>query len=66
MPESFMLDEVVVKVVTEKALLVEYEGEEHWIPISQIVLEETDVEMERGATGSLAITPWIAEQKKLL
>lgn len=65
MAEPVVLDDVVVKAVTEKALLVEYDDEEVWIPVSQIVLEETDVEFERGATGTLAITQWIAKEKGL-
>ena len=65
MDESVVLDGVVVKVVTEKALLIEYGDEEVWIPISQIDLSETDVEFERGAKGTLGITQWIAKQKGL-
>jgi hypothetical protein len=66
MSEPVILDEVVVKAVTAKALLVVYADAEMWIPISQIVTEETDVLFEKGATGALAITQWIATEKNLL
>lgn len=65
MAEPVLLEDVTVKAVTEKALLVEYGDEEVWIPVSQVVPEETDVEFERGATGTLAVTQWIAKEKGL-
>jgi len=65
MAEPVLLVDVEVKVVTEKALFVKYEDEEYWIPISQVVTDATDVDFERGATGTLAVTKWIADQKGL-
>ncbi len=65
MAEPVLLEDVTVKAVTEKALLVEYDDDEVWIPISQIVTEDTDVDFERGATGTLAVTQWIAKEKGL-
>ena len=65
MAEPVLLDDVEVKAVTEKALLVEYEEEEYWIPLSQVELEETEVKFDRGARGTLAITKWIAKEKGL-
>lgn len=41
---------------TGKALLVEYEGEEAWVPLSQVEYFDEDA-------GDLSLTRWIAEQK---
>ena len=51
-----------VKAVTEKALLCDIDGEEHWIPISQIKDYE---EMLIGDTGDIVVSKWIATQKGL-
>lgn len=55
---------VWVKKATEKALLVEVDGEEVWLPRSQIVEDESEA-LEEGDTGTLAITQWIAREKGL-
>lgn len=60
-----VLLEVRIKKTTGKAILCIVEDEEVWFPVSQIMLDDTDVELEEGATGTLAVTPWIAEQKGL-
>lgn len=61
--DTMTLHEVEVKAVSAKALLVEYEGEEHWIPVSQIDLPLTNVKFVKGAKGRLEITEWIAKEK---
>lgn len=48
---------------TDKALLVEIDGERHWIPKSQIV-DESEVYKEKQ-TGKLVITEWFAEKEGL-
>lgn len=49
---------------TEKAVLCEIDGEEHWIPRSQI---DDDSEVyEKGHEGTLVITEWLAIQKDLI
>jgi len=49
---------------SEKALLCVIDGEEMWIPHSQI---HVDSEVfEKGGSGKLVITRWIAEQKELV
>jgi hypothetical protein len=49
---------------TDSALLVEIEGEELWIPFSQI---HPDSEVDDpDQMGILVISNWIAEQKGLL
>ncbi len=61
-PEIFF--DVIVIAETEKALLCNIEGEEIWIPKSQI-LDESEV-IEKGDEGSLIITQWIASEKGLV
>jgi hypothetical protein len=52
-----------VKRVTEKALLIEYDGEEVWLPLSQVSEGEKYEEGDEEVTVS--ITEWIAKQKNL-
>jgi hypothetical protein len=48
---------------TDKALLVEVEGREIWIPQSQV---DDDSEVyEEGQTGTLIVSDWIADEKGL-
>lgn len=55
-----------VKRVTSKALLVEIDGEEKWIPKSQILDgSEIDGDAEVGASGTIIITAWCAREKGL-
>lgn len=47
--------------MTEKALLVEVDGEQTWVPRSQV---DDDSEVwEDGQEGTLTVSRWIAEQK---
>lgn len=55
------LDCVTVKKVTDKAMLLEFDGEEHWIPQSQISDPEDYEEGDEGC--SISISEWIAEQR---
>jgi hypothetical protein len=54
---------------TDKAVLVEYEGEEMWIPDSQID-EDSDIyagcDLTRGEEGTLICSEWIAKQKNMI
>lgn len=45
---------------TDNAVLIEVEGEEHWIPLSQVS------EMHKGKAGKIVMTQWIANQKGLI
>lgn len=57
-------DDVLALRETEKGLLVQYEGEEFWVPKSQI---SSDSEVsEKDDQGVLAIPEWLAEEKGLL
>jgi hypothetical protein len=62
--ETVTID-VVVKRVSERAVLVETDGEDIWIPKSQIDADASEVKLEKGEAGVLTITKWIAEQKGL-
>jgi len=50
---------------TDAALLVEVDGEEIWIPKSQIDLSVSEV-TGVGDRGTLVITRWIAQKKNLI
>ncbi len=54
-----------VKKVTEKAILFVIDGEEVWLPISQISPEDVDSYAEGDGEGSVSITDWIAHEKGL-
>lgn len=62
--------DVTVKAESEKgsndsgALLCLIDGEEIWIPKSQIT-DDSEV-YETGTEGTLVVTEWIAEQKGLV
>lgn len=58
------IDGVVCKHETDAALLCVIDGDEHWIPKSQI---DDDSEVyEKDGEGTLVVTQWIAEQKGLI
>lgn len=52
-----------VERITEKAILFVIEGEQCWLPISQIAPEDRDQYEVGDVDGSVSITPWIASQK---
>lgn len=55
------LEDCDVLRVTGKAILVFFEGEQHWFPKSQV--SEAD-KYEEGDSGlTVSVTTWIAEQK---
>lgn len=52
-----------IVAVTDKAVLIEYEDEQHWIPISQLADGE-DHSFERGDEDvTVSVSAWIAKQK---
>jgi hypothetical protein len=59
--------EVTVLSLTDKAVRVQVEetADVHWVPISVVDLDETDVEFERGAKGTLAVAEWFAKKEGL-
>lgn len=57
-------DNVQVKAASDKALLCVIEGEEYWIPQTQI---DDDSEVyKKGDEGKLVVNRWIAKQKGLV
>ena len=58
-------DDVKVKRATDKAILVEIDGEEHWIPKSHVHddSEVWDDAPDARGPGRLVVSQWIAEQK---
>ena len=54
-----------VAKITEKAMLVEIDGEEVWLPLSQISPEDRDQYQEGDEDVSMCITEWIAKEKGL-
>jgi hypothetical protein len=57
------VDDCVCSIATAKAILVVCEGEEAWIPSSQ-VHEDSEV-YKPGTDGTLVIPRWVAEMKEL-
>ena len=57
---------VVCKKATAKALLVEIDGEDYWIPLSQIHDDSEVFDDDKNADGKLVVTEWIAQQKGLV
>lgn len=56
---------VTVVKESDKALLLLIDGEEHWMPKSQID-EDSEVWNEKTSGGTLVISEWICLQKKLI
>lgn len=58
--------EVICVATTDNAAFLEFldEGEQHWIPFSQI--EDNGEDLVRGYEGPVYITAWIAEKKGLI
>jgi hypothetical protein len=56
--------DVKCKASTDKACLCDIDGEEVWIPLSQI--DEDSEVWDYEDEGTLVITRWIAEQRGLV
>ena len=74
MSKGWMTFEAIFLRETEKALLVDVEGEELWVPWSQVDCEQsnftpgcaTEGNVKEGDVGSLVLSRWLAEQKGLV
>ncbi len=53
--------ECVRKYETENAVLIDVDGEEVWIPLSQV----ESMHFDRLGNGTIVISDWIAKQKGL-
>jgi len=58
--ESVTLEGVRCKAATDKALLCVIDGDEHWIPQSQVTAD-SEV-FETGGEGKLIVTAWYAQK----
>lgn len=61
MSETHSIKEAECVKESTDAILVLFDGEEHWIPKSQID-PESEVQGE-GDDGELIVTQWLAEQR---
>jgi CMP-2-keto-3-deoxyoctulosonic acid synthetase len=50
---------------TDKAILVNIEGEETWIPKS-VILDQSEVYSEKNGNGTLIVKYWWAEKEGLI
>lgn len=58
------IEDVVCIAETDKAILCVIDGDEVWLPLSQV---DDDSEVyQKGGEGSLVITEYIAREKKLV
>lgn len=55
------LESCTVRRVTDKAMLVAYDDEDIWLPLSQVSQAEQYEAGDEGVT--ISVTEWIAEQK---
>lgn len=62
--EKATFEDIEVKRETDAAILVEIEGEEYWIPKSQI--DDDSEVFTTGTSGKLVISEWIAKEKGLV
>lgn len=63
---SVAFEDVEVKHDSGKALLCLIDGEEYWIPQSQITDDSEVYDAEGNSRGRLVVTEWIARQKGLV
>lgn len=62
--EVVEFEDVFCEAQTPRAILVEIDGEKHWIPQSQI---HSDSEVYRkDDSGTLVVTRWFAEKEGLV
>lgn len=67
MPQPTLLHTFRARVVTKtpRALLVNYHGEEVWLPFSQIREPDVD-ELDPGDETEICIPAWLAKEKQLI
>lgn len=60
-PDEVSIADVTCLRETEKAILVEIEGEEIWVP--QVCVSDNSEVWKPGDTGTLIVSAWIARAK---
>lgn len=63
MDEVAEFEDVTVKAQTERAILCEIDGEEHWVPQSQV--HDVSEVWKKGDTGKLVVARWWAVKEGL-
>lgn len=63
--DTVSFDVETVEAESEKAILVEIEGEKHWVPKSQIH-EDSEVYSLKSGGGTLIVSTWWANVKGLV
>lgn len=62
MSDDYSYLEVIFKAATDKAILVEYEGEDGWLPKSKI--EDFDEDgTEKGDVITIQVESWILKKR---
>lgn len=57
------LEGCTVVALTDKAVLLRYDGEQYWIPLMQLAEGEAE-KLKRGDNGlTVSVSEWICEQK---
>ena len=57
------LDNAFCKKKTDRALLVTIDGDDHWIPLSQVDVDSEVYDDDANREGTLVITHWFAEKR---
>lgn len=60
MSESVIIYDAVLVATTERAICIEYEDEEVWLPRSQI---DYDLGVEKGGLTDVEVPQWLAVKK---
>lgn len=65
--KTLLFEDVRIEAITAKAvLLVIEEGtREQWVPLSCIDLDETDIDLEKGAEGTVAVAEWFCNKEEM-
>ena len=66
MADTVEFHDVTVVRASGKALLCNIEGEDIWMPKSQITDDSEVFDDDEHSKGTLIVTRWIAEQKNLV
>lgn len=64
--KTVSLNDAVCTKETDAALLCVIEGEEHWIPKSQVSDDSEVFDDQDNAEGTLVVSEWIAKQRGLV
>lgn len=60
------LGDVTLVHATAKAILIEMEGEEYWVPLSLVRDGSQVQQMSEGDVGALVVPKWFAEKEHLV